>query len=632
MSNYTELMKHTLSDPDGFWAEKAEKLFWYRKWDKVLDRSREPFYRYFTGGLTNMCYNAVDRHVESGLGDRTAVIWESPETGQRGKTTYRELLAQVNAFAAVLESCGIRKGDRILIYLPMVPETIVAMLACCRIGAIHSVVFAGFSVDAVADRIDDAGVKLVICADGSRRKGKPVELKQVIDKSLEVAKNKIDKVIVLDRGIVKWNRVLGRDLLWAEEMVRHSGAKVDPVPVPSDHPLYLLYTSGTTGRPKAVVRDTGGHMTALHASMSLIYGCKDGDVYWATSDFGWTVGHGYIVYGPLLAGLTTVVFEGTPDYPNPGIWWEVCEKHRVNVMFSSPTAMRMLRKFPADWFAKHDLSALRYIFLAGEPLDEPTWTWAKDALAKPVIDHYWQTESGWPMLSNMPGVELLEFKPGSPTKPVYGWDLVVVNERGEEVAPGQRGLLVCRPPLPAGTFLGIWGDEQRYLDTYWRHFHDKLLFYTGDYAIRDKDGYFWVLGRADEVINVAGHRLGTREIEEVISGHPAVAEASAIGVNDELKGMAIVGFAVLKHGFEPSDETRKSIIRLVREKIGPVAAPRDVQFVKMLPKTRSGKVMRRVLKGICEGAKLGDLTTIEDGASVEEIRKAVETMGVNVRC
>ncbi len=631
MSRYEEIMKCSLTDPDGFWAEQAEKLFWYKKWHKVLDREREPFYRYFTGGETNMCYNALDRHVAAGLGDRVAIIWESPETGQSCKITYRELLAQVNAFAALLRAQGVGQGDRVLIYLPMVPETVVAMLACCRIGAIHSVVFAGFSVDAVADRIDDAGVKLVICADGSKRKGKVVELKTIIDKALQVARNKVAKVIVLDRGIVNWERVPDRDLLWKEEMAKYAQAQVEPVPLASDHPLYLLYTSGTTGRPKAVVRDTGGHMVALHASMSLIYGCRDGDVYWATSDFGWTVGHSYIVYGPLLAGLTTVVYEGTPDYPNPGVWWEVCEKHRVNVMFSSPTAMRMLRKFPADWFTQHDLSALRYIFLAGEPLDEPTWRWAKDALGKPVIDHYWQTESGWPMISNMPGVELLEFKPGSPTKPVYGWDLLVVNQNGEEIEPGQRGLLVCRPPLPAGTFLGIWGDEQRYLDTYWRHFQNKLLFYTGDYAIRDNDGYFWVLGRADEVINVAGHRLGTREIEEVISGHPAVAEASAIGVDDELKGTAVVGFVVLKQGFEPSEETRKSIIGLVREKIGPVAAPKDVQFVKMLPKTRSGKVMRRVLKGICEGAKLGDLTTIEDGASVDEIRKAVENMGVNLK-
>ena len=631
MGRYAEIMRRSLEDPDGFWAEQAEKLFWFQRWSKVLDRSREPFYRYFEGGLTNVCYNALDRHVLGGRGERAAVIWESPETGQTREITYRELLDQVNAFAAVLQDHGIKTGDRVLIYLPMVPETIVAMLACCRIGAVHSVVFAGFSVDAVADRIDDAGVKMVICADGGKRKGKTVELKSVIDRSIETAKNKVDKVIVLDRGIVQWHRVEGRDLLWSEETVKHAGAEVEPVPLESSHPLYLLYTSGTTGKPKAVVRDTGGHMTALHASMSLVYGCRDGDVYWSTSDYGWTVGHGYIVYGPLLFGLTTVVFEGTPDYPNPGIWWEVCEKHKVNVMFSSPTAMRMLRKFPAEWFQKHDLSRLRYIFLAGEPLDEPTWQWAGDALGKPVIDHYWQTESGWPMLSNMPGVELLEFKPGSPTMPVYGWNLVVVDDNGDEVEPGRRGLLVSRPPLPAGTFLGVWGDDQRYIDTYWRRFKDKMLFYTGDYAIRDKDGYFWVLGRADEVINVAGHRLGTREIEEVISSHPSVAEASAIGVRDELKGTAVVGFVVLKHGENPSDETRKSIVKLVREKIGPVAAPKDVQFVKMLPKTRSGKVMRRVLKGICEGAKLGDLTTIEDGASVEEIKKAVEALGVAAR-
>jgi propionyl-CoA synthetase len=628
MGRYDEIARQALQDPEQFWSEQGAKIHWFRKWDRAVDRSREPFYRWFTGGLTNMCYNAVDRHVLAGKGDRVAVIWESPETGLSRKVTYRELLDEVNAFAAVLKSHGVGKGDRVLIYLPMVPETMTAMLACARIGAIHTVVFAGFSIESLADRIDDAGVKLVVCADGGLRKQKKVDLKGITDKALALAKNKVPVVIVLDRGINPWQRVEGRDRTWADEMAEHREAKVECEPVESDHPLYMLYTSGTTGKPKGVVRDTGGHAVALNCSMPMIYGTRDGDVYFSTSDFGWTVGHSYVCYGPLLAGITTVVFEGTPDYPDPGIWWHVCEKHKVNVMFSSPTAMRMLRKFPADWFAKHDLSALRYIFLAGEPLDEPTWQWAKDALKKPVIDHYWQTESGWPMLSNMPGVELLPFKPGSPTKPVYGWDLVVVNENGEELPHNQRGLLVARPPLPAGTFLTLWGDDARYEQTYWKHFAGKLLFYTGDFAIRDDDGYFWVLGRADEVINIAGHRLGTREVEEVISGHPAVAEASAIGVADELKGQAIVSFVVLKHGQEPSEATRKSIIGLVREKIGAIAAPRDVQFVKLLPKTRSGKVMRRVLKGIVEGAKMGDLTTLEDGASVEEVKKAVEQLGV----
>jgi propionyl-CoA synthetase len=624
---YDAVMKRSLEERESFWAEQADKLHWYKRWDKVLDRSREPFYSYFTGGLTNMCCNAVDRHVAAGNGDRVAVIWESPEVNQSRKITYNELLAEVNAFAAVLKSQGVAKGDRVLIYLPMVPETMVAMLACARIGATHAVVFAGFSVDALADRIDDAEVKLVVCSDGGVRKQKPVDLKGITDKALDLARNKVKTVIVLDRGLNKWNRVAGRDLLWSDEMAKHRGEKIECVPVESSHPLYLLYTSGTTGKPKGVVRDTGGHMTALNCSMPMIYGTREHDVYFSTSDFGWTVGHSYVCYAPLLAGLTTVVFEGTPDFPDPGIWWSVCEKYKVNVMFSSPTAMRMLRKFPADWFKKHDLSALRYIFLAGEPLDEPTWQWAKDALGKPVIDHYWQTESGWPMLSNMPGVEMLPFKPGSPTKPVYGWDLIVVNDNGEEVPHGQRGLLVARPPLPAGTFLTLWGDDERYVQTYWKHFQGKLLFYTGDFAIRDDDGYFWVLGRADEVINIAGHRLGTREVEEVISGHPAVAEASAIGVHDDLKGQAIVSFVVLKQGQEPSDATRKSIIGLVREKIGAIAAPRSVEFVKMLPKTRSGKVMRRVLKGIVEGAKMGDLTTLEDGASVDEVQKAVDLLG-----
>jgi propionyl-CoA synthetase len=631
MGRYEQVMDSSLRDREVFWTEQAARLHWYRRWDSFLDRSREPFYRYFEGGLTNITFNAIDRHVAAGQGERAAIIWESPETGQSRIVSYSELLDEVNVFAAALKDLGIGPGDRVLIYLPMVPEAMVAMYACARIGAIHSVVFAGFSHEALAERIDDAGVKLAICADAGKRKTKTVELKSLMDRALDAARNKVAHVIVLDRGIVSWNKVAGRDIAWSELVKKHAGAVVEPEPLAANHPLYLLYTSGTTGKPKAVVRDTGAHMTALHTSMSLIYGCRDGDVFWATSDFGWTVGHSYVVYGPLLAGLTTVVYEGTPDYPDPGVWWEVVEKHKVNVMFSSPTAMRMLRKFPSEWFEKHDLSSLRYVFLAGEPLDEPTWRWANEALGKPVVDHYWQTESGWPMLSNMPGVEMLPFKPGSPTRPVYGWDLLVVNDRGEEMPRGQRGLLVSRPPLPPGTFLGIWGDDERYLATYWRHFPGQLLFYTGDFAVEDDDGYFWVLGRADEVINVAGHRLGTREVEEVISGHPAVAEASAIGVADELKGQAVVAFAVLKQGQEPGEAMKKSIINLVREKIGPVATPRDVQFVRILPKTRSGKVMRRVLKGLVEGAGLGNLSTLEDGASVEEIRKAVQAMDVGVK-
>ncbi|MFO7676598.1 MAG: acetate--CoA ligase [bacterium] len=630
MGRYEQVMEHSLARAEDFWTKEAGRLHWHRRWSRFLDSSREPFYRYFGGGLTNVAFNALDRHVAAGRGGRTALIWESPETGLSRVVSYAELLAEVNAFAAALRSLGVGKGDRVLIYLPMVPETMVAMYACARLGAVHSVVFAGFSYEALAERIDDAGVKLAICADAGKRKGKTVELKGLMDRALAAAKNKVEKVIVLDRGIAPWKPVAGRDLSWSDLARRHAGEEVEPEPLEANHPLYLLYTSGTTGKPKAVVRDTGAHMTALHASMSLIYGCREGDVFWATSDFGWTVGHSYVVYGPLLAGLSTVVYEGTPDYPDPGIWWQVVEKHKVNVMFSSPTAMRMLRKFPAEWFEKHDLSSLRSIFLAGEPLDEPTWRWAGEALGKPVIDHYWQTESGWPMLSNMPGIEMLKFKPGSPTKPVYGWDLIVVNEKGEEMPRGRRGLLVARPPLPPGTFLGIWGDDERYLETYWRHFPGRTLFYTGDFAVEDEDGYFWVLGRADEVINIAGHRLGTREVEEVISSHPAVAEASAIGVADELKGQAVVAFAVLKQGEEASEATRKSVINLVREKIGPVATPRDVQFVRMLPKTRSGKVMRRVLKGLVEGAGLGNLSTLEDGASVDEIRRAVQGMGVEV--
>jgi len=630
MGKYQEVWERSIQDPEGYWGEAGKKLFWKKPWEKVLDRSREPFYRWFVGGETNLCYNALDRHL-SERGDQPAVIWESPETQSRKVITYNQLYQEVNRFSALLRKLGVGKGDRVVIYLPMIPEAVVAMLSCVRIGAIHSVVFAGFSYEALAERIDDAQPKLLICAEGGKRKGKEVRLKEIVDRSLEVAKFPPEKVIVYDRGILSWNRIEGRDLVWQEVIEQvPEDAKVEPVWLESNEPSYILYTSGTTGKPKGVVRDTGGYMVALSDSMEKIYGTGPGDVYWSTSDIGWVVGHSYIVYAPLIVGATTIMYEGTPDSPNPGIWWEVVERNKVNVMFSAPTAMRILRKFPEKWIKEHNLSSLRYLFLAGEPLDEFTWKWATETLGKTVIDHYWQTESGWAILSNFAGLELLPIKPGSPTKPAMGWKLEVVDEKGEPVSRGTKGFLVAHPPIPPGTLMTIWGEDERFVETYWKQYPGKLLYHTGDYAIEDEDGYFFVLGRADEVINVAGHRLGTREVEEVISGHPAVAEASAIGVKDEIKGQAIVAFVVVKEGIEPGEELKKEIVNLVREKIGPVATPKELEFVKMLPKTRSGKVMRRVLKAICEGAKLGDLSTIEDGASLEEIKKAVEASGLKM--
>ncbi len=623
---YDDVHSFSVDKPDEFWAEQAEKLHWFKRWDKVLDDSNPPFYRWFPGGKTNLCYNAVDRHALGDGRNRAALIWESPEVGKSRVITFFELYRMVNRFAAVLKKHGIKKGDRVIIYMPMTPEAVVSVLACARIGAIHSVVFGGFSVESLADRIDDSSARMVITADAGSRKGKPVPLKKIMDDAVDASKGSIEKVLVFDRGLTSWNKVEGRDFDLLSEMAEVGNKIVEPEPMDATDPSYILYTSGTTGKPKGVVRDTGGYMVALHASMSLIYGCGPDDVYWSTSDIGWVVGHSYIIYGPLLYGIPTLIFEGTPDTPTPAIWWEIIEKYGVTVVFSAPTAMRILRKFPEHWMQQADISSLRYIFLAGEPLDEPTYKWATRALNKPIIDHYWQTESGWPMLTNHMGLEMLPIKPGSPTKSAIGWDLDVVGDKGESLPPNERGILIARPPLPPGSLQTIWGKDEAYVNTYWSSFGKDKLYYSGDYAIRDEDGYFFLLGRADEVINVAGHRMGTREVEEVISDHPDVAEASSIGIADELKGQAIAAFVVLKNDIEPTEEVRQSIIKLIRERIGAIATPKTLQIVAQLPKTRSGKVMRRVLRSLCEEKELGDLSTIEDGASVNEIRKALESM------
>ncbi|HPQ67606.1 MAG TPA: acetate--CoA ligase [bacterium] len=624
---YDELHQLSIADPSGFWGAEAEKLHWFKKWDKVLDDSNPPFYRWFVGGETNLCYNAVDRHALGAGRNKAAIIWESPETGQSRIITFFELYRQVNRLANVLLSKGINKGDRIIIYMPMVPEALVAVLACARIGAIHSVVFGGFSSDSLANRVDDCQPKMIICADGSSRKGKPVLLKKIVDSALDLAENNVPHVLVYDRKIAPWQAKEGRDLDWQTEMDAAPNTVVEPARMKSTDPSYILYTSGTTGKPKGVLRDTGGYMVAVHSSMDQIYGCGPDDVYWSTSDIGWVVGHSYIIYGPLLAGIPTLVFEGTPDNPNPGIWWEVIEKYGVTVVFSAPTAMRILRKFPGEWITKHDISSLRHIFLAGEPLDESTYQWASDTLQKPIVDHYWQTESGWAILTNHMGIETLPIKAGSPTKGAMGWNPVVVDEKGQEVEAGKRGTLIIKPPLPPGALLTIWGDDERYVETYWQKGDNgSMVYLSGDYARRDEDGYFWMLGRSDEVINVAGHRMGTREVEEVLSEHPKVAEASAIGIKDELKGQAIAAFVVLKQGVEATEDVTKELVQSIREKIGAIATPKTLRVVAQLPKTRSGKVMRRVLRALCEENDLGDLSTLEDGASVEEVKAALEGM------
>ncbi len=626
---YAELHRRSVEDPQGFWGELAEELHWYKRWDRVLDESKAPFYRWFVGGETNICYNAVDRHALGVKRGQAALIWESPEVGQSRTITFFELYREVNRLAGVFQGLGVRKGDRVIIYMPMVPEAIFAMLACARIGAVHSVVFGGFSITSLASRIDDAEPVLIVTADAGMRKGQPVPLKDIVDRSLEAAdSDSVRDVLVLNRGLVPIEMKKGRDLDWAEQLAKRGVTYVEPTPVQSTDPLYILYTSGTTGKPKGVVRDTGGYMVALHASMSHIYNCGDGDVYWSTSDIGWVVGHSYIVYGPLLKGLTTIVYEGRPDHPDPGVWWRVIEKYGVTHVFTAPTAMRALRKFPEQWMRSADISSLRLLYAAGEPLDAPTYEWASNTLGVPVIDHYWQTESGWGMLANPVGVELLPIKPGSPTMATFGHRLEVVDADGNPIPRGEKGFMIDHGPLPPGMLMTLWNDDERYLKSYWEHFKGKQVYMTGDYAIQDEDGYFWMLGRADEVLNVSGHRLGTREIEEVISGHPAVAEAAVIGVRHELKGEGVLVLSVLKQHITPAerDSVSRGITQLVRERIGAIATPDAIHFVNLLPKTRSGKIMRRVIRAVYQGDSIGDLSTIEDDATVDMVREAVDML------
>ncbi|NTW97280.1 MAG: acetate--CoA ligase [Oscillochloris sp.] len=626
---YEDTHRRSIEDPAGYWSELAEELHWYKRWDAVLDDSKAPFYRWFVGGETNLCYNAVDRHALGSRRGQAALIWESAETGQSRTLTYFELYREVNRLAGVLKNLGVQKGDRIIIYMPMVPEAIIGMLACARLGAIHSVVFGGFSITSLASRIDDAEPVMILTADASMRKGLPVPLKDIIDKALEAAEgDSVREVLVLNRGLVPFEMKEGRDLDWAEQLEKRGEKYVEPTRVASTDPSYILYTSGTTGKPKGVVRDTGGYMVALHASMSQIYNCGDGDVYWSTSDIGWVVGHSYIVYGPLLKGVPTVVYEGRPDHPDPGVWWRVIEKYGVTHVFTAPTALRALRKFPDQWMKNADISSMRILYAAGEPLDAPTYEWAKETLGVPVIDHYWQTESGWSMLTNPVGVEMLPIKAGSPTKAAFGHFLEVVDSDGNTVPRGDKGFLVERGPLPPGMLMTLWNDDDRYMKSYWEHFKGKLLYMTGDYAIQDEDGYVWMLGRADEVLNVSGHRLGTREIEEVVAGHNAVAENCVIGVRHELKGEGVLVVAVLKQHVAPAEQdgVAREIRTMVRERIGPIASPDAIHFVNMLPKTRSGKIMRRVIRAVYQGDNIGDLSTIEDDATVDMVREAVDVL------
>jgi propionyl-CoA synthetase len=620
VTTYRDFHRRSLADREGFWTEESRLIHWHKPFSKVLDYSRPPFARWFVGGETNLCHNAVDRHLAR-RGEQKALVWISTEVDQTRSFTYRELFQEVNRVTAMMQSLGVRKGDRVIIYMPMIPEAAFAILACARIGAIHSVVFGGFAAASLAARIDDARPALMITADGGSRMGKVVLYKSLVDESLKLAKHPPKKVLLFSRGLDKGMPVVAeRDVDWASLAKKFSKAEIPCAWLESSSPSYILYTSGTTGRPKGVQRDVGGYAVALASSMQRIFCGEPGETMFTTSDIGWVVGHSYIIYAPLIAGMTTIMYEGVPIRPDAGVWWKIVQDYKVAVMFSAPTAIRVLKKHDVSYLRKHDLSSLKHLFLAGEPLDEPTHVWISEALGRPVIDHYWQTETGWPLLSAHPGVEQTKLKMGSPSFPVYGYDVQLLHETtGKAVADGEKGVVTIRPPLPPGCMSTVWGDDERFVQTYFKDFRN--IYSTFDWGIRDKDGYYFILGRTDDVINVAGHRLGTREIEEAVNMHPNVAECAVVGVADPVKGQMPLAFAVLKNpGLgTPAEE----VMQTVDKQLGAIARPKAVHFVSLLPKTRSGKTLRRSIQALAEGRDPGDLTTIEDPNALEQIRQAL---------
>lgn len=618
----------SIQDRDDFWAAEAQEIHWEEPFSQVLDFSNPPFAKWFVGGRTNLCFNAVDRWLDK-RGDEPALVWVSTEVDQEVTYTTRALHQEVNAVAAMLVEQGVKQGDRVLIYMPMVPEAVFAMLACARLGAIHSVVFGGFASVNLAQRIDDASPKVIICADAGSRAGKVTPYKPLLDKAISLSTRPPEHVIVVDRGLFAFEPVAGRDLEYAALRAKHERASVPVAWLESSAPSYVLYTSGTTGKPKGVQRDTGGYAVALASSMKRIFNGQTGDTYLCTSDIGWVVGHSYIVYGPLIAGQTTILYEGTPVRPDGGILWSLVERFKVNTMFSAPTAIRVLKKQDPALLKKYDLSTLRALYMAGEPLDEPTAQWIAEGLGKPIIDNYWQTETGWPILAAQPGIASVPTKFGSPSFPVYGFDVRVLDEQtGQDLGPDQKGVVAIVPPLPPGAMSTIWGDDKRFVETYFTSIPGRQVYSTFDWGRVDEEGYWFILGRTDDVINVAGHRLGTREIEESINSHPAVAECAVVGIADQLKGQVAVGFAVLKDPGQLVDAAASmklegAIMKVVDEQLGPVARPARVRFVTALPKTRSGKVLRRAIVAVCEGRDPGDLTTIEDPSALEQIKDSL---------
>jgi len=626
---YDDFHRQSIEQPEAFWAEQAKLIDWDRPFDKVCNYSNPPFAQWFVGGRTNLCHNAVDRHLKA-RANQNALIFVSTEVDREQIYSFAQLHAEVQRMAASLLSLGVKQGDRVLVYMPMIPEAAFAMLACARIGAVHSVVFGGFASVSLATRIEDAQPTVIVSADAGSRSGKVVPYKGLLDEAIRLSSHKPAKVLMVNRGLSDMPMTAGRDVDYATLREQHLNTQVPCAWVDATHPSYTLYTSGTTGKPKGVQRDTGGYAVALAASMKHIFLGNAGETYFSTSDIGWVVGHSYIIYGPLIAGMATIMYEGLPIRPDAAIWWSLVEKYKVTSMFSAPTAVRVLKKQDPAALKKHDLSSLRALFLAGEPLDEPTAKWIADALGRPIIDNYWQTETGWPILSLCNGVEVSPSKFGSPGKAVYGYNVKLIDEStGEELkGANQKGVVAIEGPLPPGCMQTVWRDDDRFVKTYWKSIPGRLIYSTFDWGIRDEDGYFFILGRTDDVINVAGHRLGTREIEESISSHANVAEVAVVGVADQLKGQVAMAFVVLK---DPSRagttadalKLEGEIMKVVDDQLGAVARPARVRFVSVLPKTRSGKLLRRAIQAVCESRDPGDLTTIEDPTALQQIKDLV---------
>ena len=618
MAGYRELFDASIEKPTAFWADAARAVTWTREPQRILDDANPPFYRWFPDGELNTCANALDRHVANGRGEQAALIYDSPVTGTQRTYTYRDLLDETARFAGVLRGLGVAKGDRVVVYMPMIPEAVIAMLACARLGAVHSVVFGGFAGHELAARIDDARPTVVVSASCGIEPSRTVEYKPMLDHAIDASEHPPRNCIIVQRDRQRCELTPGRDLDWNEVMA--SAEPVDPVPVAATDPLYILYTSGTTAKPKGIVRDNGGHAVALLWTMRHLYDIAPGDVFWTASDVGWVVGHSYIVYAPLLLGATTVLYEGKPvGTPDPGAFWRVASEHRVKALFTAPTAIRVIRKEDPDGahLSKYDLSALRYLFLAGERLDPDTYLWASQKLGIPVVDHWWQTETGWAIAGNPMGVERLPIKPGSPTVPMPGYDVRILHVDGSECEPGQEGAICVKLPLPPGTLPTLWRDDDRYIASYLSAFPGYYL--TGDGGYVDEDGYLFVMGRTDDVINVAGHRMSAGAIEAVLATHPAVTECAVIGVADEIKGQVPRGFVVLKAGAS-AEGLADELVTAVRDEIGAVAAFKLVDVVPALPKTRSGKILRKTMREIADGKNEPPPSTIEDPAVLDVLK------------